>query len=56
MPAATVEALAAVYCPSEACPEYRRTGRRQIIGRVTPGAVAELRCAKCRGLWVVRAG
>ena len=45
--------MVAVYCPNAGCPEVARTGRPQLVARVTLGAVVEAQCRKCRR--VVRA-
>lgn len=46
--------MVAVYCPNSSCPEVSRTGRPQLVARVTLGAVVEAQCRKCRQLVTAR--
>lgn len=46
--------LVAVYCPNASCPEVVRTGRRQVVAKVTLGALVEAQCRKCRQLVTAR--
>ena len=50
-----IATLIAIYCPNRLCPEVLRMGKAQIVGRVQPGSVSELRCPKCRNLYVLTA-
>jgi len=46
--------MVAVYCPNAGCPEVARTGRPQLVARVTLGALVEVPCRKCRQLVTAR--
>ena len=44
----TTATLVRIECPNEACPEYVRRGRRQVVGEAAPGSLVRLQCVRCR--------